>query len=94
MFDRALRQCLLTFIVDLKDGSSCKPIEYAFIGILIIYLLLATGLQACTYEVKVQGIEDEAEVWVEAPHTESFGTDADRQWELVEMRGVSEGGTS
>ncbi|AAW45590.2 conserved hypothetical protein [Cryptococcus deneoformans JEC21] len=50
----------------------------------------STGLQACTYEVKVQGIEDEAEVWVEAPHTESFGTDADRQWELVEMRGVSE----
>ncbi|OXG29357.1 hypothetical protein C360_05473 [Cryptococcus neoformans Bt15] len=50
----------------------------------------STGLQACTYEVKVQGIEDDAEVWVEAPHTGSFGTDADRQWELVEMRGVSE----
>ncbi|KAE8539458.1 hypothetical protein D1P53_004559 [Cryptococcus gattii VGV] len=50
----------------------------------------STGLQACTYEVKVQGIEDEAEVWVEAPHTESSETGADRQWELVEMRGVSE----
>ncbi|KIR34067.1 hypothetical protein I352_03300 [Cryptococcus deuterogattii MMRL2647] len=50
----------------------------------------STGLQACTYEVKVRGIEDEAEVWVEAPHTESSETDADRQWELVEMSGVSE----
>lgn len=76
----------------MKDGSSCKPIPYASIDILMFFLL-ATGLQACTYEVKVQGIEDEAEVWVEAPHTESSGTDADRQWELVEMRGVSEGGT-
>ncbi|WVQ84301.1 hypothetical protein IAT38_006453 [Cryptococcus sp. DSM 104549] len=49
----------------------------------------STGLQACTYEVRVQGAEDEAEVWVEAPHSDE-GSATQRQWELVEMRGVSE----
>nr|XP_019010243.1 uncharacterized protein I206_04711 [Kwoniella pini CBS 10737]OCF49024.1 hypothetical protein I206_04711 [Kwoniella pini CBS 10737] len=49
---------------------------------------VATGLQACTYEVQVKGIEGNAEVWVEAPHPSPNAPQ--RQWELVEMRGVSE----
>ncbi|WWC71932.1 uncharacterized protein I206_105891 [Kwoniella pini CBS 10737] len=48
----------------------------------------STGLQACTYEVQVKGIEGNAEVWVEAPHPSPNAPQ--RQWELVEMRGVSE----
>ncbi|WWD19565.1 hypothetical protein CI109_104026 [Kwoniella shandongensis] len=48
----------------------------------------STGLQACTYEVQVKGSENDAEIWVEAPHAE--GSTASRTWELVEMRGVSE----
>ncbi|KAK8853153.1 hypothetical protein IAR55_003854 [Kwoniella newhampshirensis] len=48
----------------------------------------STGLQACTYEVQVKGSENDAEVWVEAPHAE--GSTSSREWELVEMRGVSE----
>ncbi|WWC91625.1 uncharacterized protein L201_006571 [Kwoniella dendrophila CBS 6074] len=48
----------------------------------------STGLQACTYEVQVKGVEEGAEVWVEAPHPSPEAPQ--RNWELVEMRGVSE----
>ncbi|WWC94776.1 hypothetical protein V866_001625 [Kwoniella sp. B9012] len=48
----------------------------------------STGLQACTYEVQVKGIAEDAEVWVEAPHPSPSAPQ--RKWELVEMRGVSE----
>ncbi|WVF73026.1 hypothetical protein IAT40_007844 [Kwoniella sp. CBS 6097] len=48
----------------------------------------STGLQACTYGVQVRGAEAEAEVWIEAPHASSSAPT--REWELVEMRGVSE----
>ncbi|WWC64672.1 uncharacterized protein I303_107283 [Kwoniella dejecticola CBS 10117] len=48
----------------------------------------STGLQACTYEVQVRGGQDEAEVWIEAPHLSPSAPQ--RDWELVEMRGVSE----
>ncbi|ODN95177.1 hypothetical protein L198_04564 [Cryptococcus wingfieldii CBS 7118] len=50
----------------------------------------STGLQACTYHVEVQGHEDDADVWIEAPHAEGSDVNEERQWELVEMRGVSE----
>ncbi|WVN84987.1 uncharacterized protein L203_100124 [Cryptococcus depauperatus CBS 7841] len=49
-----------------------------------------TGLRACTYEVRVEGTKDQAEIWVEAPHSENSSTAPGREWELVEMRGVSE----
>lgn len=54
---------------------------------------IATGLKACVYEVQVRGEGKDAHVWVEAPR--SSGEDAKgngpRRWELVDIRGVSEG---
>ncbi|RXK37771.1 hypothetical protein M231_04927 [Tremella mesenterica] len=62
---------------DLRDGSS------------------STGLKACTYEVQVRGQGDDAEVWIQTPHLDETVTftevsTSSVQWELVEMRGVSE----
>lgn len=46
-------------------------------------------MKACVYDVQVRGEELEAEVWVEAPRID--GAETARQWELVDIRGVSEG---
>lgn len=46
----------------------------------------ATGLQTCTYDVKIARDAEEPEVWVEAPHVEGK-----HEWEVIEFRGVSEG---
>lgn len=56
--------------------------------------LSATGLKACVYEVQVRGEGKDAEIWVEAPRSaaeEGESTLFGREWELVDIRGVSEG---
>ena len=55
---------------------------------------LAMGLKACVYEVQVRGEGKDAEIWVEAPRPVGQDGEAapeDREWELVDIRGVSEG---
>lgn len=55
---------------------------------------VATGLKACVYEVQVRGEGKDAEIWVEAPRPVAEDGElatGDREWELVDIRGVSEG---
>lgn len=46
----------------------------------------ATGLQTCTYDVRIVNAGGDAEVWVEVPHVTGG-----HEWEVIEFRGVSEG---
>jgi hypothetical protein len=77
-----------TDVPDLKDGSSCKfPLGISRATL----IATATGLKACVYQVRIVGEGQDREVHVEAPHASEVEGSSGRRWELVEMRGVSEG---
>lgn len=57
-------------------------------------IVTATGMNTCVYEVRITGSGSHSQVWIETPAVDGKANDADAvlEWELVEMKGVSEGG--
>lgn len=53
----------------------------------------ATGMNACVYQVRIIGSGSQAMVWIEAPPLDrkAAASNFAVEWELVEMKGVSEG---